>query len=132
MKEFTSEEIERFIEEKRNELTLKGTQKRLSVPIINRLCRKMTVGIRFPNIKVVDGVICDGHHRYIASLLAGRAINSDPHELNSNVEITEWESVFFENEDWDTDWQVETFDRTDAQYSKISLENLRGLLKSNN
>lgn len=92
----------------------------------------MTVGVRFPNIKVVDGIIGDGHHRYVASLLVENAIECDPHQLNANPEILEWTAISFVDEDWDTEAEIEAYNKTDAAYSDISIETLRELLEKSN
>lgn len=68
MKQITKEVVIDFI--KKNEIELKATHAKLCLPIINRLYKKMATGIKFSNIKVADGLIIDGHHRYLASLLA--------------------------------------------------------------
>ncbi len=45
-----------------NEPELSATHKKLCVPIIERIYRKMLVGIAFAPIKVEGRLICDGHH----------------------------------------------------------------------
>ena len=51
-----------------NTLDFNSTHKKLSLPIINRIFKKMKHGIRFEDIKVSDNLIIDGHHRYISSV----------------------------------------------------------------
>ena len=60
--------ILKAIEESDN--TLISTHKKLCLPIINRIYKKMINGIKFDDIKVCDTLIIDGHHRYVSSLLA--------------------------------------------------------------
>jgi len=46
-------------------------QSALSIPIIERIYKKMLNKLKFPPIHVsLDNLIVDGHHRYISSLLS--------------------------------------------------------------
>lgn len=65
----TQEIITKFIQE--NNIVLKSTQPKLCISIVNRIYHKMLLGIKFDAIKVHQTLVCDGHHRYLASLLAG-------------------------------------------------------------
>ncbi|MAQ41379.1 MAG: hypothetical protein CMH15_10095 [Mesonia sp.] len=56
--------ILKAIEESDN--TLISTHKKLCLPIINRIYKKMINGIKFDDIKVCDTLIIDGHHRYVS------------------------------------------------------------------
>jgi hypothetical protein len=62
----TKEIIVEFIST--NEIDLIPTHTKLCLPVINRIYKKMSAGIKFSGIKVEDTLICDGHHRYIASM----------------------------------------------------------------
>ena len=55
---------------KESENILITTHKKLCLPILNRIYKKMINGIKFDDIKICEGVIIDGHHRYVSSLLA--------------------------------------------------------------
>ncbi len=68
MQLISKEFIHKFIKEIK--IDLKSTHGKLCFPIINRIYQKMLVGIKFPSIKIDDNLIIDGHHRYLASLLA--------------------------------------------------------------
>lgn len=61
MENLTKERIEEFI--RNNEIELVSTHSKLSIPIINRMFKKMSAGIKFPGISVEQNVICNGHHR---------------------------------------------------------------------
>lgn len=78
-----------------NQLKYSATQRNISIPIVNRIYKKMMGGIRFSDIYIKDGVICDGHHRYLASLLANYSIGKADGELSHGVEVVPWELVFF-------------------------------------
>ena len=67
MNQITKEIILDYLQN--NQIELQSTQTKLCLPIINRLCKKMDTGIKFPSVKVVDDLIIDGHHRYLASIL---------------------------------------------------------------
>lgn len=60
MEKITADIIKDLIYEK--DIELSSTHKKLSVPIINRIYRKMLAGIKFADIKVDNNLICDGHH----------------------------------------------------------------------
>lgn len=90
----------KFVSE--NELELSCTHRKLCVPIIARIYRKMLAGIRFAEIKVANNLICDGHHRYLASLLAVYSIGTVPFVNTSATTVIDWGAVHFEDEDWDT------------------------------
>lgn len=106
---------------------LKPSQQSLSMPIIKRLCKKMKAGIRFSDIKVENGIICDGHHRYIALLLAGQRIERVPSILKS--EILDWESVVFEDGDWDDEGKVMRLNKIDAYYNNCTIDEILQILK---
>jgi len=59
----TKETIFEFIS--KNEIELISVHIKLCLPVINRIYRKMCLGIKFSGIKVENNLICDGHHRYI-------------------------------------------------------------------
>ena len=83
-------------------LELSSSHSRLCVPMIRRFYNKMLEGGDFWSIRVDDGVIIDGHHRYVASRLAEINIQSIPSNKTSATIVTPWESVTFVfDEDWD-------------------------------
>lgn len=127
MKRLTKEFIIKFIAE--NNLEYQSTQSRLCVPIIDRIYRKMLVGINFTEIKVDSTYICDGHHRYIASLLAKYVINTIPSKRTSASQVTDWKSVEFDTEDWDTLAKIKFLNEQDAFYNNLSVDKLIELVK---
>ena len=106
-----------------------SSQSRLCIPIINRIYRKMLVGIRFTEIKVDNGLICDGHHRYIASLLANYDLGIVSGTRTSATKVVDWINVDFVMEDWDTSAKITHLNELDAAYSGITLRELVELLK---
>lgn len=110
-------------------IELKSTHDKLCYPIIARIYTKMKIGIKFSGIKVDRDVIIDGHHRYLASLLAGVSLDMFPSYQTSATIVTDWDSVVFDNEDWDTEAKVLMLNEIDAKFNDISLEKLNELLK---
>ena len=89
----------------------------------------MIVGIKFAGIKVENDVICDGHHRYIASLLANYKIEREPYISTAATDIIDWKSVVFVEEDWDTDAKIKMLNEQDAVFNNIPIEQLEKVLK---
>ena len=89
----------------------------------------MSAGIRFSGIKVENNLICDGHHRYIASLLADFPIERIPGSITASTTAVNWESVIFEEEDWDTAAKINMLNAQDADYNNIAIELIVELLK---
>lgn len=89
----------------------------------------MKIGIKFTEIKIDNGLICDGHHRYIASILANVNI-AKTHSLRTSAsqEIS-WHSVTFDENDWDSTAKIDLLNQQDATYNDISLETLMEMLK---
>lgn len=105
------------------------TQERLCLPIIERICHKMQAGLSFTSIKVDGSLICDGHHRYIASLLSEHEINRIKYPTTSATKVIQWEDVEFVEEDYETSAAIEELDKKDADFNEITLEELHFLLK---
>ena len=89
----------------------------------------MSAGIKFPGIKVENNLICDGHHRYIASMLADFPLERIPGSITSATTAVHWQSVIFEEEDWDTPAKIKILNEQDADYNNIAIEFILELLK---
>lgn len=112
-----------------NTLDFNSTHKKLSLPIINRIFKKMKHGIRFEDIKVSDNLIIDGHHRYISSVLAGFSIGKiEYHKTSAKIEY-KWKDVEFINEDWDTEFKIKHLNHLDAEYNNISIEKIIDIIR---
>jgi hypothetical protein len=119
--------IRNFIHE--NPIQYRSSHRRLCLPIINRIYRKMKLGIRFTEIKIDEGLICDGHHRYIASLLSKTSLPTiNTIRTSASLEI-DWSLVNFDENDWDTKIKINLLNQQDALYNNISLELLLEILK---
>jgi hypothetical protein len=127
LKRITKEIIQKFLSE--NEIELKCTQSKLCIPIIDRIYRKMSIGLRFSGIKVENDLICYGHHRYFASLLADYPIDRIPSISTSATIVTEWNSILFIEDDWDTPAKIRMLNEQDAGYNNIPVERLFELIK---
>lgn len=127
MENVTKQAIAEFI--RTNEIELRATHKKLCLPVINRMFKKMSAGIRFSGIKVENGLICDGHHRYIASILANIPLERVPGVITAATMVTNWESVLFDDEDWDTPAKIDMLNQQDAAYNNIPIEKIEEMLK---
>ncbi len=87
------------------------------------------MGIHFSEIKVDHNLICDGHHRFFASLLAKQNIDRIPSISTMATTVTDWKSVVFVEEDWDTPAKISWLNEQDASFNDISIGDLTELLK---
>jgi hypothetical protein len=123
----TKDVIEELI--RKNEMQLASTHARLCIPVINRIYKKMSAGIKFTGIKIENNVICDGHHRYVASLLANFPLDKLPGKTTSATVVVDWKLVEFEQEDWDTEAKIRMWNEHDAEFNNIPIEKVIDLLK---
>ena len=122
MIELTKASIQKFLENKELELT--ATHKKLSIPIIYRIYKKMSVDIKFDDIKVCGDLIIDGHHRYVSSILAGKSLGRVPSSKTRATRSRAWSDVDFVQEEWDTPEKIYELNQQDAEFNSISLERL--------
>lgn len=108
---------------------LNSTQERLCYPIVERIYKKMLVGIKFPGIKVDKDHIIDGHHRYIASLLTDLSIERYPSTKTLAAKKSDWNMVDLVAEDWDTKEEILMWIQIDALYNNMEIEELIKLTK---
>ena len=120
-------EIRKLIEG--DQLEFLCSQRSISLPIINRIYHKMVLGIKFPEIKVSNNIIIDGHHRYLASKIASIDLQKIHFTEVNNLKSKGWQELLFDGTDWDTPEQIFKHIQTDAQYNKISIEKLLSLLE---
>jgi hypothetical protein len=120
MQDITVESIESFIAS--NEIPFIATQPKLCIPIIFRMCQKMSHGIRFDDIKVCDNLIVDGHHRYLSALITKFDIGKVLSNKTSATKLIPWNEVQFEEEDWDTPAKIAHLNELDAKYNELEIE----------
>lgn len=89
----------------------------------------MIIGIKFSGIKVDGDVIIDGHHRYLASLLAGITLDIYPSNKTSATKVSDWKTVSFVEEDWDTEAKILILNQIDADFNEMTIAELNELLK---
>ena len=126
MEKVTKEIVAELIRKK--EIQLCSTHKKLCLPVINRMFKKMSAGIKFSAIKVESNLICDGHHRYIASILASFPLEIIPGSITSATTAVDWKSVSFEDDDWDTPAKIDMLNEQDAAFNNIAIEKVAELL----
>ena len=88
----------------------------------------MLAGISFSSLKVYDGVICDGHHRYLASLLAGCAISHIDYCKTSATIIIDWQQVEYTEEDYEPPEEIARLNEHDATFNELTIAELQNLL----
>jgi hypothetical protein len=89
----------------------------------------MIAKISFPAIKIQDDIICDGHHRFIAAMLAGYNLDVVNWTSTSATTIISWETVSFDEKDWDTPEEVYQINLRDAEYNSIPVEEILAMLE---
>ena len=89
----------------------------------------MSAGIKFSEIKVENNLICDGHHRYIASLLANFSLERIQGNVTSATTQIDWISVVFDEDDWDTEAKINMLNEQDSIYNNIPLAKIVELLR---
>ncbi len=111
------------------EVGYNSTHAKLSLPIINRIYKKMLNGIKFENIRICDTLVIDGHHRYVASIIADIDILSDKYPKTSATTEYEWREVEFVDEEWDTVDKIQYLNELDAKYNDVPLEKIKNIIK---
>lgn len=127
LKQISLQVVTNFVNQ--NGIELKPTHERLCYPVVERIFKKMNIGIKFTGIKVDGNIIIDGHHRYLASLLAGITLDRYPSHKTSATKISEWKTVNFVEDDWDTDAKILFLNQIDADYNGMTIDELNRLLK---
>lgn len=125
--EITKAVISEFLQN--NKLEFKSTHKRLSLPIINRIYKKMKHQIKFEDIKVYENLIINGHHRYISSELAKFSIGKSEYIKTSAKLEYNWNVVEFVDEDWDTQHKIHHINQLDAEYNNIPIEQINDIIR---
>jgi uncharacterized lipoprotein len=109
---------------KTHKLQLISTHRQLSLPIIIRIYKKMKVNLSFASIQVDGQVIIDGHHWYVASLLANYKLDQVPGLRSKAKKTVEWGSVKLLEEDWDSEAEVNVHDQKDAKFNNMGVDEL--------
>lgn len=127
MAEITNEIILNMI--MHGKTNLLSSHAKLSIPIINRIYKKMVNDIKFDDIKICDYLIIDGHHRYISSILADIKLGSVPSYRTLATLEYEWINVEFVEEEWDTKSRIKILNKFDADFNNIPLNKIIEITK---
>ncbi len=127
MKEINKEQILNAIKD--SDYVLIATHRKLCLPIINRIYKKMINGIKFDDIKVCEASIIDGHHWYVSSLLANIKLGKAKSSKTSATIEYDWTQVEFVEEEWDTEDKITRLNELDAEFNNMSLEKIIELTK---
>jgi hypothetical protein len=84
----------------------------------------MMINLVFTGIRVDGNIIVDGHHRYLASLLARYELDQIPCTKPQAKRQVDWLAVKFVENDWDTAERVEILNNEDARYNNMTLDEL--------
>jgi len=126
-KTITNELIRNFLDN--YSVAFKSTHHQLSLPIINRIYKKMVHGIKFEDIKICDDLIIDGHHRYISSLIAGVKIGITKYPKSSATITYDWKTIDFTETEWDTEYKIQHLNELDAEFNNITIDKINEIIK---
>lgn len=114
----------------KEEYPLIARQSGISLPILERLFKKMQFGIELPPIQVsTDRIIINGHHRYISALIANYDLKiTSNYPKPSYLNVIDWNDVSFTVDDWDTAAKIRRLNEQDAAFNGMSLEKMKGIL----
>lgn len=127
LKPITKEVIKNFLDN--YSVAFKSTHHKLSLPIINRIYKKMVNGIKFEDIKICDDLIIDGHHRYISSLIAGVKIGCTKYPKSSATITYDWKTIDFTATEWDTEYKIQHLNELDAEFNNITIDKINEIIK---
>jgi hypothetical protein len=106
-----------------------GSQRAVSLPIIVRLYNKIQRGVVFAPIFTKNGMVINGHHRYLAARLANSVVEHIPWETSCVKQPRAWSLVDIDEFDWDTPEAVEAHDKRDAVCMEMTLDEFLETLK---
>lgn len=107
---FTKEILIAFLQS--HNFNFEPNQHKLCFPKLKRIYVRMASGKNFPAIKVGNGKIVEGHHRYICSQI----LDIDIEIANGGVNISHqnsfvWKGVIVDDIDWDHPWELRKFQK---------------------
>jgi hypothetical protein len=107
--ELTYEDVQHFLNQ--TAFDFLPSQGYLSFPIIQRIHRRLQNGHRFDPIKVTsNGLISDGHHRYVCLIILGITIDSSKAGKNHNQLTYHWNKINLERKDYDSLEKIKKFE----------------------
>jgi hypothetical protein len=75
-------------------------QSAVSLPAVQRYVQMLQAGTRAPAIKVDNGIIVDGNHRYIAGRIAGVEPQIQSWVGGRAERVIDWAKVVIDPKDW--------------------------------
>lgn len=111
------------------EFELKPTQNKISLPIVFRIFKKMKANLKFDAIRVCDNILIDGHHRYIAYVMANVTTEQFPSTKNHNQTTFEWKEVTIITTDYDYPNDIVYHNFNDAKRNGITVDEVLKMLK---
>lgn len=128
MSDLKIETVKKYLKE--NTFEFNPTQNKICYPILNRLYKKLHIGVCFKEIKVEEneGLIIDGHHRFIASKIAEINIDTFPSLKTSATRIYTWFDIEIVENEWDTKERIEYLNELDAELNDLDINMLNSLI----
>jgi len=83
--------------------SLKTRQRAVSIPAIEKYVERLKQGSTPPPIKVDNGIIVDGNHRYIAGRIVGKeppVVSATEPTFKKSQPIIPWEAMRYDPTDW--------------------------------
>jgi hypothetical protein len=108
---------------------LKPSQDKISLPTAFRIYKKMKASLKFDAIKISDDIVIEGHHRYVASVLAEKSIERFLSTKNHTQTVFDWKDVILKTVDYDDQSVVRYHNFNDALRNGISLKQVEKLLQ---
>ncbi len=106
---------------KSGSLELGAIQNEICLPILQRIYKKMKLGIEFDNIRVRDSRIVNGHHRYICSILSKTEIGIDKWAIPSTAVDYDWSSITIVEIDYENEDQIREHNKRDAEINDVEI-----------
>lgn len=103
--EITKEIVEEFL--KSHNFLYEPNQHKLCYPKLERIFKRMSENKVFSPIKIGNGKIIEGHHRYICSEILSKDIEVTKGGINLSQKVNfVWSEVVIEDIEWDKDWEL--------------------------
>ena len=125
MQEITLKTVKDLLES--GSLELIATQEAVCLPILQRIYKKMKIGIEFANIRVKDTRIVDGHHRYICSVLSKTKLGQNDWQISSTTVNCSWSELTIVEEDYETAEMIQVHNERDAELNDVDISVLNDL-----
>ena len=114
------EQIRQLLESE--DFELQPTQRKLCLPILQRIYHKMNVGVEFDSINIAGDLLINGHHRYVCSLLLKKTLQRDIWSRPSQVHTYKWPQIQIDLDDWESVEIIERHNRKDAAISGLDIK----------